>query len=86
VQPGAGPDRISKQGWQRWLQGRLARVGEAGGTSLGRTAAADPGNSQPRAYWVVDADVQSFFDEIDHDVLLRLVGRRVSDRQNLQTP
>ena len=33
------------------------------------------------ARWVVDADVQSFFDEIDHDVVLRLVERRVSDRQ-----
>jgi group II intron reverse transcriptase/maturase len=32
------------------------------------------------AQWVVDADVQSFFDEIDHDVLLKLVERRVSDR------
>src|SRR3989442_1774651 len=36
------------------------------------------------ARWVVDADVQSFFDEIDHDVLLRLVARRVSDRQVLK--
>lgn len=36
------------------------------------------------AQWVVDADVQSFFDEIDHDVLLRLVGKRVSDRQVLK--
>jgi RNA-directed DNA polymerase len=33
------------------------------------------------ARWVVDADVQSFFDRIDHDVVLRLVERRVSDRQ-----
>jgi group II intron reverse transcriptase/maturase len=33
------------------------------------------------ARWVVDADVQSFFDQIDHDVVLRLVERRVSDRQ-----
>jgi RNA-directed DNA polymerase len=32
------------------------------------------------AQWVVDADVKSFFDEIDHEVLLKLVGRRVSDR------
>ncbi len=32
------------------------------------------------AQWVVDADVKSFFDEIDHDVLLKLVGRRVGDR------
>jgi len=36
------------------------------------------------ARWVVDTDVQSFFDEIDHDVLLRLVARRVSDRQVLK--
>src|SRR6516164_9699160 len=34
--------------------------------------------------WVVDADVRSFFDEIDHEVLLRLVRRRVSDRQVLK--
>jgi RNA-directed DNA polymerase len=30
--------------------------------------------------WVVDADIKSFFDEIDFDVVLKLVGRRVSDR------
>lgn len=36
------------------------------------------------ALWVVDADVRSFFDEIDHDLVLRLVGRRVSDRQILK--
>ena len=36
------------------------------------------------ARWVVDADVQSFFDRIDHDVVLRLVERRVSDRQMLK--
>lgn len=36
------------------------------------------------ARWVVDADVQSFFDEIDHDVLLRLVERRVIDPQILK--
>jgi RNA-directed DNA polymerase len=30
--------------------------------------------------WVVDADIKSFFDEIDFDVVLKLIGRRVSDR------
>ena len=35
-------------------------------------------------WWVLDADVQAFFDEIDHEVLLRLVARRVSDRQILK--
>src|SRR5215467_13071996 len=29
--------------------------------------------------WVVDADIKSFFDEIDFDVVLKLVSRRVSD-------
>jgi len=36
------------------------------------------------AQWVVDADIQSFFDELDHDVLLKLVARRVSDGQVLK--
>ena len=30
---------------------------------------------------VVDVDVRSFFDEIGHDVVLRLIRKRVSDRQ-----
>jgi group II intron reverse transcriptase/maturase len=34
--------------------------------------------------WVVDADIRSFFDEIDHDVVLKLVARRVSDRSVLK--
>ena len=33
---------------------------------------------------MVDADVKSFFDEIDHDVVLRLVARRANDRQVLK--
>lgn len=31
--------------------------------------------------WVVDADIQAFFDNIDHGRLLQLVERRVSDRR-----
>lgn len=33
---------------------------------------------------IQDADIRSFFDEIHHDVLLRLVRGRVSDRQVLK--
>jgi group II intron reverse transcriptase/maturase len=33
------------------------------------------------AQWAVDVDVRSFFDEIGHDVVLRLVQKRISDRQ-----
>jgi RNA-directed DNA polymerase len=35
-------------------------------------------------WWVLDADIQDFFDTLDHGQLLRLVQRRVSDRRVLQ--
>ena len=34
--------------------------------------------------WIVDADIQSFFDRIDHTVLMGLVAKRVSDRRLLK--
>jgi group II intron reverse transcriptase/maturase len=36
------------------------------------------------AHWVLDADIKSCFDEIDHDVLMTLIERRVSDRAMLK--
>lgn len=36
------------------------------------------------ANWVVDGDVADFFGSLDHDLLLRLVARRVSDRRVLR--
>jgi RNA-directed DNA polymerase len=36
------------------------------------------------AHWVLDADIKSCFDEIDHDALMALVERRVSDRAMLK--
>jgi group II intron reverse transcriptase/maturase len=35
-------------------------------------------------YHVVDADIQGFFDAIDHDKLMELVSRRISDRRVLK--
>lgn len=35
-------------------------------------------------YHVVDADIQGFFDSIDHDVLMEKLGRRISDRRVLK--
>ena len=35
-------------------------------------------------YWVVDADIQGFFDAIDHDRLMELVERRICDRRVLK--
>jgi group II intron reverse transcriptase/maturase len=37
-----------------------------------------------RRWFVVDADIQGYFDNIDHELLLSLVGRRVSDRRVLK--
>ncbi len=37
-----------------------------------------------RGWWIVDADIQGYFDAIDHDLLLTLVSRRVSDRRVLK--
>ena len=34
--------------------------------------------------WVVDADIQAYFDTIDQDKLLALVGQRISDRRMLK--
>jgi RNA-directed DNA polymerase len=35
-------------------------------------------------WWVLDADMESFFDRVEHEVLRGLVRRRVSDRRVLQ--
>lgn len=37
-----------------------------------------------RGWWVVDADIQGYFDSINHDLLMNLVQRRVSDRRVLK--
>jgi group II intron reverse transcriptase/maturase len=35
-------------------------------------------------WWVVDADIQSYFDTIDHAMLMSLMKRRISDRRVLK--
>ena len=35
-------------------------------------------------YWVVDADIRSFFDSLDHSLLLERVALRISDRRVLK--
>jgi RNA-directed DNA polymerase len=37
-----------------------------------------------RNWWVVDADIQSYFDTMDHKLLMHLIGRRISDRRMLK--
>ncbi len=35
-------------------------------------------------WWVLDADIQSYFDNIDHGMLMSLLKRRISDRRVLK--
>jgi len=37
-----------------------------------------------RGEWVVDADIRGFFDNLDHELLMGLVARRISDRRILK--
>jgi group II intron reverse transcriptase/maturase len=37
-----------------------------------------------RGWWVGDADIQSYFDTSDHDLVLSVVERRISDRRVLK--
>lgn len=34
--------------------------------------------------WVVDIDISAFFDEVNHDILMTMVGRRVRDKRLLK--
>lgn len=34
--------------------------------------------------WVIDIDIRAYFDTIDHDILMRLVGERVRDKRLLK--
>ena len=37
-----------------------------------------------RGWRVVEADIENYFDAIDHELLLELVGRRINDRRVLK--
>ena len=49
-----------------------------------RRAVRDLKEALVRGWYVVDADIQGFFDNLDHDLLLKLVRRRISDRRVLK--
>lgn len=50
----------------------------------GQQAAKEVKEALIRGWWVVEADIQSYFDAIDHGLLMSLVERRISDRRVLK--
>jgi len=42
------------------------------------------GLTQKRVNWVLDADIQSFFDTIDHGCMMRFLEHRIADRRMLR--
>ena len=47
-------------------------------------AALDRGVMTQRVNWVLDVDVRSFFDSVDHEWLLRMLAHRIADRRVLR--
>ena len=41
-------------------------------------------NAMVCGWYVVDADIQSYFDNIDHEILMELLAKRISDRRVLK--
>jgi RNA-directed DNA polymerase len=35
-------------------------------------------------WYLVEADIEGYFDNIDHDILMELVAKRISDRRVLK--
>ncbi len=34
--------------------------------------------------WVIEVDISAFFDEVDHDILMERVGRKIKDQRMLR--
>src|SRR2546423_1769127 len=64
-------DGLRLQGYQQARCRGLGAEG-AGGPGLGAEGAGGP-NQQARCRWILDADIKSFFDEIEHEVILSRV-------------
>ncbi len=42
------------------------------------------GITERNVNWIVDADIRSFFDTLDHEWLMKFVGHRVADPRILR--
>jgi retron-type reverse transcriptase len=82
-------DRIIQQAVQQILADKFDR--EFSQHSYGYRAghSAEQAVLMARSYvrsgksWVVDSDISAFFDEVNHDILLHQISRKVEDKQVL---
>lgn len=77
-------DRIAQQVIKAYLEPRLEAVfvAESYGYRPGRSAhqALEAVHKNVRNYaWVIDMDIKSFFDEVDHELLMKAVEKHVSE-------
>ncbi|MEZ5325614.1 MAG: reverse transcriptase domain-containing protein [Verrucomicrobiales bacterium] len=54
------------------------RKGKPGARESGRQLTRDLDSGTYR--WIVEADIKSFFDDVDHDWLVRMLEQRINDR------
>jgi RNA-directed DNA polymerase len=83
-------DRFIQQAVMQVLQGRWDRTfsEHSHGFRPGRSAHQAVGKAQQYVRegrrWVVDLDLEKFFDRVNHDRLMKLVARRVADKRMLR--
>jgi len=54
-------------------------------TKTGRNTGNEEGTEDfYNSWYVVDADIKGYFDNIDHEILMSLIERRISDRRVLK--
>jgi len=83
--------------WTVWCSRRSCRSCKAGGTrsfpntvtDSGRTFGTSGGGEGSEVYsrrprWVVDLDLEKFFDRVNHDKLMAVVAHRVADKRMLR--
>jgi len=83
-------DRVVQQALKRVLEPIFERIflngsyGYRPGKSALQAVARAVGIIEQGYWWVVDADIKGFFDNVDHEILLDLVNEQVSDGKVLK--
>lgn len=83
-------DRFIQQAMMQVLQGRWDRTFSEHSYGFRPGRSAHQAVAQAQKYlaegcrWVVDLDLEKFFDRVNHDILMGRIARRISDKRMLQ--